>query len=237
MITQKDIRAAYQRHAGKYDFSVKLYRLLGLRIEAYRSRVVKLLNLQQGDWVVELGCGTGLNFPRIMEKIGPEGRLIGVDIAPGMLEEAREKVERSGWKNVELILSDISVFDFPPRVNGVISTGVFGYVPEYDRVIEKASRALTSGGRLVIFDLKRPERWPSWLFRIYLGLAQPFGVTPVYFHHKPWKSVERYFPATNYEERYGGLIYISSGIAGIPATEEIIEETDTMEMAPVPSPS
>ncbi len=237
MITQKEIQAAYQRHAGKYDFSVKLYRLLGLRIEAYRSYAVNLLNLQKRDWVVELGCGTGLNFPRIMKKIGPEGRLIGVDITPGMLEEARKKIERFGWNNVKLIQSDIAAYDFPPRVNGVLSTGVFGYIPEYDRVIDKASRVLVPGGRLVIFDLKRPERWPSWLFKFYLGLAQPFGVTASYFHHKPWKSVERHFPATGFEERYGGLIYISSGIAGVPATEEIIEETGNMEMAPIPSPS
>jgi len=235
MITQQDILAAYQRHAGKYDFSVKLYRLLGLRIEAYRSHVVHLLHLQPGDWVVELGCGTGLNFPRIMKKIGPEGRLIGVDISPGMLEEAHAKVARFGWDNVKLIQADIAAFQFPPKVNGVLSTGVFGYVPEYDCVIEKASQALASGGRLVIFDLKRPEGWPPWLFKFYLGLAKPFGVTPSYFHHKPWKSVERHFPATKFEERYGGLIYISSGIAGIPAVEDVIEEMGDMVMAPFPS--
>ncbi|MDH5763981.1 MAG: methyltransferase domain-containing protein [Nitrospinota bacterium] len=237
MITKKDIRKAYQRHADKYDLSVQLYRLLGLRIEAYRSYTVDLLSLQKGDWVVELGCGTGLNFPRIMEKIGPGGRLIGVDITPGMLDVARAKADRCGWQNVELIESDIAAFHFPPKVNGVISTGVFGYVPEYDCVIEKASRALAPGGLLVIFDLKRPERWPSWLFHLYLGLAQPFGVTPAYFHHKPWKSVERHFPATRFEERYGGLIYISTGIAGIPTAGEIIEEMANLEMFPVPSPS
>jgi ubiquinone/menaquinone biosynthesis C-methylase UbiE len=58
---------------------------LGLRIEAYRSHAVDLLNLQQGDWVVELGSGTGLNFSRIMEKIGAEDRLTGLNFSRARL--------------------------------------------------------------------------------------------------------------------------------------------------------
>ena len=216
MISKQEIQTKYQQQSTNYDFSVKLYRLLGLRIEAYRSHVVNLLNLQRGDCVVELGCGTGLNFPLLIEKIGSEGRLIGVDITPGMLAEARERIERSGWKNVELVQSDIAEYNFPEGVNGVLSMGVFGYVPEYDRVIEKASHALFPEGRLVIFDLKEPEHWPLWLFKLFIRLCRPFGVTLNYVRSKSWKSVEHFFQETSLEERYGGLIYISSGTAPSP---------------------
>jgi demethylmenaquinone methyltransferase/2-methoxy-6-polyprenyl-1,4-benzoquinol methylase len=57
-----------------------------------------------------------------MEQIGPEGRLIGVDLTPGMLDIARVRVERSGWTNVELIQSDIAAYDFPKGANGVLAT-------------------------------------------------------------------------------------------------------------------
>ncbi len=210
-ILEKETQAIYQRQAKNYDFSVKLYRLIGLRIESYRLRVVQLLRLKRGDRVIELGCGTGLNFPLIMQKIGLEGRLIGVDITPGMIKCAQEKVDMYGWKNVELIQSDISLYEFPKNIDAVLSTGVFGYISEYDRVIEKACLALIPGGRLVILDLKKPERWPSWLFNFYIWLASPFGVTHDYFRFKPWKSIEHYFPKTTFEEMYGGLIYIASG--------------------------
>ena len=149
-LSKQDIRAIYQRQAKKYDFAVKLYPLIGLRIQAYRLRAVQLLRLKRGDCVVDLGCGTGLNFPLLVEQIGLDGRVIGVDFSPEMLARARQRCEHAGWKQVELVQADIAAYDFPRNVNGVLSTGVFGYVAEYECVIEAAAQALAPGGRLVI---------------------------------------------------------------------------------------
>lgn len=215
-LSKQEIHAIYQRRAKHYDFHVKLYRLLGFGYEAYCSRAVELLRLQRGDCVVELGCGTGLNFALLVQQIGSEGRLIGVDLTPEMLACARERAQRAGWTNVELIQSDMATYEFPEGVNRVLSTGVLGYVAEYDRVIERASRALVPGGRLVIWDLKNPERWPSWLFKFFIWLTRPFGVTPDYGASHPWESVERYLEETAFEPRYGGAVYISSGTAPSP---------------------
>ncbi len=146
-----------------------------------------------------------------MEQIGPEGRLIGVDLTPGMLDIARVRVKRSGWKKVVLIQSDIAAYDFPEGVNGVLSTGVFGYIPEYDRVIKAVYQSLIPSGHLSILDGKQPDNLPSWLFKIVLKLGGPFGYTPEYFNVRPWESVERYFKETSFETRYGGMIYILSG--------------------------
>ena len=213
MQSKQNVQALYQSGAKFYDFTTILYRMIGLRMKTYRSLAIKKLSLQRGDCVIELGCGTGLNFPFLMERIGEEGRLIGVDLTPGMLKIARDRVERSGWKNVELIQSDIAVYDFPEDVNGVLATGLFGYIPEYDRVIKAASKALLPGGHLVILDGKQPERLPFWLFKIVLRLGRPFGFTPEYFKVRPWESVERYFQKTSIEQKYGGLIYILSAIS------------------------
>ncbi len=212
-LSRQKVQAMYQSGAKHYDYTVQLYRLIGLPMETCRSRAVKLLRLQRGDTVVELGCGTGLNFPRLIEQIGPQGRLIGVDMTPEMLVRAREKVERSGWNNVELVQSDIAVYEFPEAVNGVLSTGVFGYIAESDRLIEAVSHALAPGGRLAIVDGKQPERLPSWLFKVVLWLARPFGVTRDYFDRHTWESVERHFQKSTFEQMYGGMLYISSGTA------------------------
>ena len=198
---------------------MQLYRLIGLNIEAYRSRAIELLHLHRGDCVVELGCGTGLNFPLLIEQIGSQGRLIGVDLSSEMLMRARAKAAQSGWNNVELVESDVAVYDFPESVNGVLSTGTFGYVAEYDHVIEQASRALVPGGRLVIVDGKLPVRWPLWVFILFLWSTRPFGVTPDYFGHPCWESVERYFQKTTFEELYGGLLYISAGTAPLAGSK------------------
>jgi demethylmenaquinone methyltransferase/2-methoxy-6-polyprenyl-1,4-benzoquinol methylase len=182
-------------------------------MKTYRSLAVQKLSLKRGDCIIELGCGTGLNFPFIIEQIGSEGRLIGIDLTPGMLDLARVRVERADWNNVELIQSDLAAYDFPEKVNGVLATGVFGYIAEYDPIIKAISRALHSGGRLVILDGKRPEKLPSWLFKIVLKLGRPFGFTPDYFNVRPWESVKTYFQETSLEQKYGGLIYILSGTA------------------------
>ncbi len=213
MLSKQEVQSMYQSGAKYYDFTTLLYRLIGLRMKAYRSHAVRLLHLKRGDFVVELGCGTGLNFPLLIEQIGPEGRLVGVDLTPKMLECAQERVEHTGWKNVELVQSDIAAYDFPEGVNGVLATGVFGYVAEYDSVIRAASHALVPGGRLVILDGKEPERLPSWLFEIVLRLGRPFGFTRDYFKVHPWESIERFFQETAFQEMYGGMIYISSGTA------------------------
>jgi ubiquinone/menaquinone biosynthesis C-methylase UbiE len=215
--SKQDIQTIYDRHAKHYDFYVTLYRLIGFRFAAYRVRVVELLRLQPGDCVVELGCGTGLNFPLLMERIGPEGRVVGVDLSPEMLAYARERVARAGWQNVELVQADMAAYDFPNRVNRVLSTGALGYLTEYERVLERASKSLVAGGRLVILDGKRPEHWPPWLVKFFVWLMSPFGVTLEYFDAHPWESVARYFQEPAVEEVYGGLIYISSGTAPSPA--------------------
>jgi demethylmenaquinone methyltransferase/2-methoxy-6-polyprenyl-1,4-benzoquinol methylase len=213
MQSQQNVQALYQSGAKFYDFTTILYRMIGLRMKAYRLLAIKKLSLNKGDCVIELGCGTGLNFSFLMEKIGKEGRLIGVDLTPGMLDIAKERVERAGWKNIELIQSDIAVYEFPENVNGVLATGLFGYIAEYDRVIKAASKSLLPGGHLVILDGKQPERLPSWLFKIVLRLGRPFGFTPEYFKVRPWESVERYFQKTSIEQKYGGMIYILSAVS------------------------
>lgn len=213
MLSKQEVQSTYQSRARHYDFAMQRFRLIGLRLKAYRLRAVKLLRLQRGDCVVDLGCGTGLNFPLLIEQIGSQGRLIGVDMTPEMLKYAQERVERSGWRNVELVQSDIAVFAFPERVNGVLSTGVFGHVADCENVIKAASHALVPDGRLVVLDGKLPERLSPWLFKVVLWLSRPFAATMEYYDRRTWESVERYFEETTFEQTYGGMVYISAGTA------------------------
>ena len=93
-LSRARVEAAYQRHAKNYDLAVKVYGLVGLHIEKYRSRALELLQLKRGDCVIDLGCGTGLSFPLLMKSIGTEGHLIGVDCSSEMLACAQERVNR-----------------------------------------------------------------------------------------------------------------------------------------------
>ena len=79
-----------------------------------RRRAVELLDLRPGDTVVDAGCGTGLCFGAILEAIGERGRLVGVDQSIDMLGRAKERVDREGWRNVEVVLGSVEEIDLPP---------------------------------------------------------------------------------------------------------------------------
>jgi ubiquinone/menaquinone biosynthesis C-methylase UbiE len=214
MALSKDVIAAlYRRRADWYDLSANAYYLIGLREAVYRRKAVDALRLRPGDTVVEIGCGTGLNFDLLQQRIGPRGQIVGVDLTPEMLSKARERVMRRGWSNVRLIQSDASEFEFPRPVEGVISTLALTLVPEYDRVIENAARALVKGRRLVILDFKLPN-WPTWLIDLFVVIARPFGVTQDLGVRHPWESVEGHLHTVLFEEHYFGGIYICAGEAG-----------------------
>jgi len=210
--SKNKVEDAYQKNAGYYDLAVKVvYPLIGLRINTYRKKAVEYLNLKQGDCVVDLGCGTGLAFPLILEKIGPSGKLIGVDISSAMLSVAEDRVRSAQWKNVELIHSDIEQYNIPTRINGVISTGVFGYLNEREEVLENIYESLVDHARVVIVDGKRPQKWPSYLFKLFVKLSSPYGLTESYFDASTPDLVSRLFQNVTFEEMYSGLLYITSG--------------------------
>ena len=86
--------ALYQKQAKDYDQS-------GIHgLDAFRREAVKRLDLKRGDLVVDIGCGTGLNFPWLQEAVGPQGRIIGVDLTDAMLEQARRRIAEAGWKTI-----------------------------------------------------------------------------------------------------------------------------------------
>ncbi len=210
-MTKPEIADVYRRRAGRYDLTSKLYRLLGFREGRYRRMAVQALRLAPGDTVVDIACGTGLNFPLLEERVGPRGRIIGVDLTAEMLEQARARVERAGWRNVELVHSDAAEYDFPAGVNGILSTCALTLVPEYDEVIARGAVALASGGRLAVFDLKEPARWPEWAIRGYVAISRPFAVTRDLGRREPWESVARHFPVHATQELYGGAAYLTVG--------------------------
>src|SRR5215207_1205045 len=101
---KKAVRARYGRLARIYDWA-NLERLLYSRA---RARAIALLDLRPGARVLDIACGTGVSFALIEQRIGPSGRLIGVDLTPQMLGRARDRAARNGWDNVRLYESDVS---------------------------------------------------------------------------------------------------------------------------------
>jgi ubiquinone/menaquinone biosynthesis C-methylase UbiE len=78
-----------------------------------RGRAVSRMELKPGDCVLEVGCGTGRNLIPLVQAVGPEGQVYGVDLSARMLAEARKLRARAGWHNVKLIQSDATNYKLP----------------------------------------------------------------------------------------------------------------------------
>jgi len=217
MFTRDEIKEIYRRRAAQYDWSANLYYVIGFREQAYRRRAVAALGGVRGGTVVEIGCGTGLNFPLLQRAVGPEGRVVGVDLTDAMLEQAGRRVARHGWTNIELVQADAARFEFPQGAAGVLSAFALTLVPEYDQVIRHALGALAPGRRLVVLDFKQPARAPSWLVDLGVLLTRPFAVTRDLSDRHPWESIERHASRSSMTELYWGFAYVAAGEAPEPA--------------------
>ena len=202
---------SYRKYAKSYDLAVKLYRLLGLKIGKYRKMTVNALELSKGDFVVELGCGTGLNFPLVLDAIGPDGKLIGVDVTDKMLDQASIRVKENGWKNVELVQSDFANYEFPNELDGIFTTGAVQYSPQYDEIIKKGYKALKHGKNFVIFDFKMPQGFTRIFAPVLIFFTKAFEANEEYLKRHAWESIEKYFEKTTFQEGWGGFVYLSVG--------------------------
>ncbi len=212
MALRKDaVRDLYRERAGSYDIAANLYYLIGFREAKYRKMAISALRLKPGDTVVEIGCGTGLNFQYVLQSIGRTGRLIGVDLTDAMLEKAKFRVEKNGWGNVQLVQSDAAKYAFSSGINGIYSTFALTLIPEYEAIIERASHALSDGGRFVVLDLRKPDRCPTWIIELGVAITKPFGVSLDLAERKPWEIMKKYFSNVTVTGIFGGFAYIAVG--------------------------
>jgi ubiquinone/menaquinone biosynthesis C-methylase UbiE len=205
----------YRKRAKNYDFTANLYYLLGYREWAYRRKAVDALRLQPGNTVVEIACGTGLNFSLYQEAIGPQGKIIGVDLTDAMLVQAQQRIEEHGWQNVELVHMDARDYQFPASIDAIISTYALSLMPAGEQVLESGTNALAPGGRFALLELQIPENWPDWMIKAGLWLMKPFAVTDEWLNRRPWKSIRQTMQAqladVSTTEMYLGLTYIIAG--------------------------
>ena len=210
-LNKNQIVELYRKRAANYDWAANLYYLIGLREYKYRKLAVRQLRLKPGDTVIEIGCGTGLNFPLLVRAVGPTGKVIGVDLTDKMLEQARTRVTKHNWTNVELVHMDASKYLFPTGVNSIISTFAITLIPDYDEIIRRGAAALAPGGRMVIVDLRKPDRWPLWVVKLLVWITRPFGTSLDIAERKPWLAMQNHFGNTQYLKKFGGFVFIATG--------------------------
>lgn len=175
----------------------------------HRHRAVELLSLSPGESVVDVACGTGVNFPLLERHLGPTGRIVGVDISPEMLARARERADRNHWENVTLIEGTVEHAD----LEGLFDAALFSLthdVLQSPAAVARVVGSLRAGGRVASFGAK----WaPRWLLPVNLAvrLISRRYVTTLENLDRPWAELERLIPDLNVKSVVLGGGYLASG--------------------------
>jgi len=121
-----------------------------------------LAGLKKGETVLDLGSGAGIDCFLAAARVGPSGRVIGVDMTPEMIDRARANTRKNGYKNVEFRLGEIE--NLPAADNSIdviISNCVINLSTDKGRVFGEALRVLRPGGRMMVSDLALKKPLPA----------------------------------------------------------------------------
>lgn len=198
--------STYEAFSRVYDPALaRLYR-------AHRRTAAEALSLRPGHRVLDVPCGTGQCFDELAPRVGPAGRVVGLDLSAGMLREARSRIAARGWGHVEARQADAlraeerelgdASFD---RLLVFLGMSVF---PEPAPTFARLWRALRSGGRCVVVDVYAPR--PSLQGRLVNAVA---GAD---VRRRSWEPLEA--AALGFERRtlstswvHGGELFLASG--------------------------
>ncbi len=202
-------RRSQALNSAKYDRVARFYRSfepLYLIFPPARRRAVAALGLKPGDVVLEIGAGTGRNFPYLMEAVGPTGTVIAVDASAGMLAEAQKLRRREGWSNVELIRQDAAQLRLDREVDAVLFSLSYSALPEPRPALAAAWQRLRPSRRVVVMDLGLTEGGFARLLGPIARLLLKF--TPGDPYSDPWSDLAAY--GTVQTKRFlFGLFYVS----------------------------
>jgi ubiquinone/menaquinone biosynthesis C-methylase UbiE len=194
----------YRRLAPTYDRRALL--LERLVLQRSRRRVIARLGPVAGATVIDVGCGTGLTLPLLVDAVGSAGRVTGIELSPDMLAIARQRVRTNGWTNVELIESAVEDASLPE----IADAAVFHFthdILQSRAALENVVKLVRPGGRVAAASARRASWVPSAIAR---AVARPY-VTTFEGLDRPWRILSEWVPDLRIEMIYAGCVFVAAG--------------------------
>lgn len=207
----------------KYSAFAPFYDLFSAEQPVYRAgrrAGIEVLPLRAGDQVLDVGCGTGLNFALLQQAVGPTGTIVGVDASSRMLDQARRRVRRRGWDNVILLEADAAgtvpaeigartaAEGGRERSDAALATYALSIIPDWETAWRNMLGLCVPGAALGVVDMQEPTG--AWTVLTPLArLACRLGGSDVHAH--PWRAVERDCTDVVARSARGGHVQIRAG--------------------------
>lgn len=174
-----------------------------------RKKLIEQVHLKPGDRVLDIACGTGANFPYILEKIGTSGEIVGVDFSAAMLQEAQKQVDEQGWKNVRLIQHDAATLQLGEPFDVVICALGMVVIPDYQSAMQRAFEHVRPGGWFGIADLCESQRWYMQPVNMLMDILDATLVTDT--TRRPWELMQPMVENYQRDDLMLGYMYVASG--------------------------
>lgn len=129
-----------------------------------RERAIEAIAIDQGDDVLEVGCGPGVNLAHLASLVGERGSVTAVDYSPAMLDRARNRIEEHGLERVTLERADATTADLGGPYDAAVATLSLSVMPDIEAAVANVHGALVPGGELAVVDV-RP--FPSGVRRVF----------------------------------------------------------------------
>lgn len=194
--------ALYRARCGYYDLQLAPY-------EALRRCAVERLDLQPGQVVLDIGCGTGMSLDLLQQAVGPAGRVIAIDQSQEMLEQARRRVEREGWDQVELVCSPVQDAALPVLADAALFHFTHDIL-QTPAALDHVLAHLAPGARLAVCGLKWAPPWFAALNPLVWWNAVQ-SVTTLDGLDAPWQGLEQRGVRLTVEPLFCGTLFLASG--------------------------
>jgi ubiquinone/menaquinone biosynthesis C-methylase UbiE len=157
-----------------------------------------------------MGCGLGGSFPYLVHAVGPSGQVVGVEISPVISINARTRIEKNGWRNVDVIAADARTVHLAGTFDGMLMFATDVLLLE--EALENIFPHLTEDARVVAFGAKlltnRLARFWNPVLKMLFNLT--FSTTPRP-DYEPWRMLAKRVEKLSIEEHFLGSMFLASG--------------------------
>jgi ubiquinone/menaquinone biosynthesis C-methylase UbiE len=195
--------AQYDARATTYDFELALF-------EPIRGRAIERLELEAGQTVLDVGCGTGLSLERLQREVGATGHVVGIEQCPAMIVQARSRICAQTNDNVTLICAPAE----EAELEGPADAALFHFTHDVLRraaALDRVLQHLKPGGRVVACGLQ----WaPPWALPINLFVwgAALRSVSSMRGLDRPWSLLAERVGGLEVEELLLGAVFLARGV-------------------------